>query len=114
MSNPVLSEFAMQFVLASIPVLITGIAYLGKQVISYIKTRTSAEQYALLEAAARQAVQAVEQTLHSKAGAEKQRAAVAIVNSALLSRGIALDETRIVAAVEAAVYENLGVKFEIK
>lgn len=104
----------MQFVLASIPVLITGIAYLGKQVISYIKTRTSAEQYALLEAAARQAVQAVEQTLHSKAGAEKQRAAVAIVNSALLSRGIALDETRIVAAVEAAVYENLGVKFEIK
>jgi LL-H family phage holin len=107
--NPVLSDFVSQFVVACIPLLVTGIAYVARQVVNYVKSKTSAEQYALLERLARQAVQAVEQTLKSKPGAEKRAAAVAAVRGALLAKGIKLDEGAIISAVESAVYANTGV-----
>jgi len=111
--NPVLSDFVTQFVVACIPLLITGIAYTAKQVVNYIKSRTSSEQYALLERLSRQAVQAVEQTLSAKPGQEKRAAAIAAVRGALLSKGIKLDEEAIASAVESAVYANTGVVLEV-
>lgn len=111
--NPVLSEFVTQFVIACVPLLVAGIAYVAKQVVAYVKSRTSAEQYALLERLARQAVQAVEQTLRTEPGTEKKAAAIAAVRGALLSKGIKLDEDAIASAVESAVYANTGVVVEV-
>lgn len=112
-ANPILSDFVTQFVLACIPLLVTGVAYVAKQVINYVKSKTSAEQYALLERLARQAVQAAEQTLKSKPGQEKRAAAIAAVRGALLSKGIKLDEEAIASAVESAVYAHTGVTIEV-
>lgn len=111
--NPVLSEFVTQFVIACVPLLVGGIAYAGKQLVNYVKSRTSAEQYALLERLARQAVQAVEQTLATQPGKEKRAAAIAAVRGALLSKGIKLGEDAIASAVESAVYANTGVVLEV-
>lgn len=110
MENALASEFLTQFLVAAIPVAFGVLGYIAKQFVSWIKSRTSAEQYALLESLASQAVRAAEQTMKTRPGQEKRVAAIAVVRGALLSRGIKLDETAIVAAVEAAVYENFGIQ----
>lgn len=109
MENQFLSDLVSQFLVAMVPVAIGALAYLGKQLISWIKSKTSAEQYALLQSLAVQAVKAAEQTMKSKPGQEKKAAALAVVRSALLSRGIKIDESAVSAAIEAAVYAEVGV-----
>jgi len=110
MDSQFTSELLSQFLVAAIPVGFGVLAYLAKQVVSWIKSRTSTEQYALLESLASQAVRAAEQTMKTRPGQEKRTAAIAVVRGALLSRGIKLDEMAILAAVEAAVYQNFGVQ----
>ena len=105
--NGLASEFLNTLIIAMVPVIITGLGWLARALVNYIKSRTSAEQYALLEAIARQAVSAVEQTMKTEAGVKKRAAAIAYCRSALLSRGIKLDEEAIGNAVEAAVYANV-------
>jgi LL-H family phage holin len=117
MDKALASEFITQFLVAAIPVAFAVLGYIAKQFVAWIKSRTSAEQYALLESLATQAVRAAEQTMKTRPGQEKRAAAVAVVRGALLARGITLDETAVVAAVEAAVYANFGVSvttFEVK
>ena len=58
----------------------------------------------MLEKIAAATVASVNQTLSTKAGEEKKAAALALVRSECAKRGIQLDETAIINAIEAAVY----------
>lgn len=106
-ANPFLSELASQVVIAMVPVAIGALAYLVRWVTNYIKARVAAEHYQILSDLARQAVSSVEQTMRTHKNQEKLNAAKAVVQSALLSKGIKLDETAIVSAIEAAVATEL-------
>jgi hypothetical protein len=106
-ANPFLSELASQLVIAMVPVAIGAIAYLVRWVASYIKARVAAEHYQILSDLARQAVTSVEQTMRTRQNQEKLSAAKAVVESALLAKGIKLDEQAIVSAIEAAVATEL-------
>jgi LL-H family phage holin len=106
------SQLATAFIIALVPVLIGGLGYVARSLVALVKAKTSAAHYALLEQLAAQAVLAAEQTMKSAAGKAKLDAARAVVTSALLKKGIRLDEEQIVAAIEAAVYaETLKVDF---
>lgn len=107
------SQLATAFVIAMVPVVVGALGYVAKSVVAYLKARATAEQLKILQQLASAAVSAVEQTLASKKGQEKKDAALAIVRSTLLSRGITLDESAIEAAIESAVYQELGVKIEL-
>jgi LL-H family phage holin len=109
--NDILSQLATALVVALVPVAIGALGYLVRAAISYLKARTSAEHYALLEKLATQAVAAAEQTMKSSAGKAKLEAATAVVRNALLKKGIQLDESQIAAAIEAAVYVEKGFMF---
>lgn len=111
--NDILSQLATALVVALVPVVIGAIGYLVRAAISYLKARTSAEHYALLEKLAAQAVAAAEQTMKSSAGKAKLEAATAVVRSALLKKGIKLDEEQIAAAIEAAVYVEKGLTLTV-
>lgn len=111
--DPFLSQLATAFVLALVPVAVGALGYVAKSVVAYLKARATAEQLKVLQQLASAAVSAVEQTLASKKGQEKKAAALALVRSTLLSRGITLDEAAIEAAIESAVYQELGVKIEL-
>ncbi len=105
--NPFLSELASQLVIAMVPVAIGAIAYLVRWVASYVKAKVAAEHYQILSDLARQAVTSVEQTMRTRQNQEKLSAAKAVVESALLAKGIKLDEQAIVSAIEAAVATEL-------
>lgn len=70
-------------------------------VVPYIKSRTSAAQQAQMNAWVRIAVAAVEQTCKDFKGAEKKKK----VYDWLRQHGILVDEERVDAMIEAAVYE---------
>jgi hypothetical protein len=106
-ANPFLSELASQVVISMVPVAIGALAYLVRWVTNYIKARVAAEHYQILSDLARQAVTSVEQTMRSRQNQEKLSAAKAVVESALLAKGIRLDEQAIVSAIEAAVATEL-------
>ena len=76
-------------------------------IVPYIKSRTTAQQQEAIDAWVRIAVTAAEQIYRgSGRGAEKK----AYVLNWLAERGVTLDEDRIDALIEAAVYElNHGV-----
>lgn len=115
MDSQFLSDLSTQFLLAMVPVVIGAIAYIARQLVAWIKSKTSAEQYALIESLAAQAVKAAEQTMKTRPGQEKKAAALSVVRSALLAKGIKVDETAISAAIEAAVYAEFGVRLaEVK
>jgi LL-H family phage holin len=106
------SQLATALIIALVPVVIGGLGYVARSVVAFVKARTSAAHYALLEQLAAQAVAAAEQTMKSAAGKAKLEAAKAVVTNALLKKGIRLDEEQVVAAIEAAVYaETLKVDF---
>jgi LL-H family phage holin len=111
--NDLMSQLATALVVALVPVVIGALGYLVRAAIAYLKARTSAEHYALLEQLAGQAVAAAEQTMKSAAGKTKLEAAAAVVRSALLKKGIKLDEEQIVAAIEAAVYAEKGITLSV-
>jgi LL-H family phage holin len=111
--NDILSQLLTAFVVALVPVVIGALGYVARAVIGYLKAKTSAEHFAILENLSYQAVAAIEQTMKSKAGQEKLEAAKAVVRGALLKRGIQLDEAQIEAAIESAVYANKGIKVDV-
>jgi LL-H family phage holin len=112
MDSTFTSQLATALVIAMVPVIVGGLGYLARSVIAFVKAKTSAEQYAMLEKLAAQAVLAAEQTMKNSAGAKKLEAAKAVVTNALLKRGIVIDEQQVIAAIEAAVYtETLKVDF---
>lgn len=106
-ANPFLSEIASQLVIAMVPVAVGALAYLVRWISNYIKARVAAEHYQILSDLARQAVTSVEQTMRTRQNQEKLSAAKAVVESALLAKGIRLDEQAIVSAIEAAVATEL-------
>ena len=108
--NDILSQLLTALVVALVPVAVGALGYLARAVIGYLKAKTSAEHFSILENLSYQAVAAVEQTMKSKAGRDKLEAAKAVVRGALLKRGIVLDEAQIETAIESAVYANQGIK----
>jgi len=102
--DPLVNDLINALIVALVPVGITALGYLAKQVINLIQANVSREQYAMLEKIAAATVASINQTLSSKAGEEKKLAALALVRSECAKRGIKLDEEAIGNAVEAAVY----------
>lgn len=113
MEDTLLSQLATALVVALVPVLIGALGWVARSVVAYLKTRATREQLAILQQVATAAVSAVEQTLRSKKGQEKKDAALALVRSTLLARGIKLDEAAIEAAIESAVFSELGLKITL-
>ena len=103
MSDQFVSDLVNAALMALIPVLIGAVGYLAKQVIAYLKAKTNAEAYAMIEKVAASVVASVEQTLASEEGQVKKDAAVALVQAEALKRGITLDVEQLENAVEAAV-----------
>lgn len=112
-SNTIISDIATQAVIALVPVLIGALAFVAKEVYSWIKSRVTVQHMIILEQLAVSAVSAIEQTLKSSPGKEKKEAALAICRQALLKRGIKLDEDQITAAIEAEVY-NRKIGFSVE
>lgn len=104
--NTIVSEVATQLIIALVPVLIGALAFIAKEVYSWVKSRVTVQHMVILEQLAASAVSAIEQTLKTSAGKEKKEAALAICRQALLKRGIKLDEEQIAAAIEAEVYSR--------
>jgi LL-H family phage holin len=104
--NPIINDLLNALIVGLVPVAIGALGYLARAVINYLKARLDTEQFAMLEALARTAVRSVEQTLKTEEGAAKRIAAMALVRSEALKRGIRLNEDAISAAVEAAVYQE--------
>jgi hypothetical protein len=103
-ATPFLSEIATALIVALVPVIIGMLGFVARWVVAYVKARVAAEHYAILSQLARRAVEAIEQTLKGEPSKAKLAVAKAAVESALLARGIRLDEEEIVSAIEAAVY----------
>jgi LL-H family phage holin len=108
MDSELLSIFLNALVPAIATALIAVAGYIGKQLVAFIKARTTREQYALVQALALEAVRAVEQTAKSDAGQAKFAKAKVIVEAQLLSKGIRLETDVIAATIEAAVYQEFG------
>jgi LL-H family phage holin len=104
--DPFVSDLINSLIVALVPVAIGALGYLAKQVIALLKANLDKEHYRMLEAIAKTAVCSIEQTLYSKKGEEKKAAALVLVRSECLKRGLKLDESAITAAIEAAVYEE--------
>ena len=104
--DPFLSDLINALIVALVPVVIGAAGYVAKQIINLIQANISREHYRILEALAKTAVCSIEQTLYSKKGEEKREAALALVRSECLKRGLKLDEAAITAAIEAAVYQE--------
>jgi LL-H family phage holin len=104
--NPIINDLLNALIVGLVPVAIGALGYLARAVINYLKARLDTEQFAMLEALARTAVRSVEQTLKSEEGEAKRIAAMALVRSEAMKRGIKLNEEAISAAVEAAVYQE--------
>jgi len=104
--TPELQQTFAALVLLTITVL-TGA--LIKALYTFVKTKTSVEQFQFLELVATSAVLAAEQGAIAGFVADKKATATAIVNAALLSAGITgLTAEQIDAAIEAAVKEYLN------
>ena len=99
MSDQFVSDLVNAALMALIPVAIGAVGYLAKEVVAYLKAKTNAEAYAMIEKVAA----TVEQTLASEEGQMKKDAAVALVQAEALKRGITLDVEQLENAVEAAV-----------
>lgn len=89
---------------------VTGITgAIAKAVYTFIRTKTSGEQFALLEALASSAVYASEQQAIAGLINDKKQVAMEIVNVGLKNAGITnLTADQIASAIEAAVKENLN------
>lgn len=106
-----LASAELQQAIANIILLVvTGVAgAIAKAVYTFIKTNTSANQFALLEALASSAVYAAEQQAIAGYITDRKNNAMAIVNEGLKNAGVTnLTAEQISSAIEAAVKENLN------
>ena len=104
--DPFVSDLVNALIVAMVPVGIGALGFIARGVVSYLKARVGAEQYALIEKIATATVASLEMSLKGKAGQEKKDAAMALVRAECLKRGIRLDEAAIGNAIEAAVYRS--------
>jgi LL-H family phage holin len=90
--------------------LIVGVVgFLSKASYTFIKTHTSADQFAILQQIADSAVHTAEQGALAGFVTDKKTTAVNIVNEGLKSAGITnLTAAQIDAAIEASVHENFN------
>lgn len=106
-----LSSPEMQQAIANVILLIitAGITAITKVVYTFIKTNTSAQQFAILEQIAASAVSAAEQGAIAGFVTDRKGTAIAIVNEGLKNAGITnLTAEQIDAAIEAAVKDGLN------
>ncbi len=102
---------ALQQQIADIIILVISavFAFVGKASYTFIKTHTSAQQFAILQQIADSAVHTAEQGALAGFVTDKKATASAIVNEGLKSAGITnLTAAQIDAAIEAAVHENFN------
>ena len=66
--DSLVSDIVNATLVALIPVVIGGLAYLARQVAGYLKARMNAEAYAIVEKIAATVVASVEKTLSSEEG----------------------------------------------
>jgi len=107
----ILSSPELQQAIANIILLVitTGVAAITKVAYTYIRTHTSAQQFAILEQLAASAVSAAEQGAIAGFVTDRKGTAVAIVNEGLKNAGITnLTAEQIDAAIEAAVKDGLN------
>lgn len=107
----ILSSPELQQAIANIILLIIsgGVAAIAKVAYTYIKTNTSATQFAVLEQIAASAVSAAEQGAIAGFVTDRKGTAIAIVNEGLKNAGIKnLTAEQIDAAIEAAVKDGLN------
>lgn len=82
---------------------------LSKAFYTFVKSKTSAQQFSMLEQLAASAVSASEQGAIGGFVTDKKATAIAIVNEGLKNAGITnLSAEQIEAAIEAAVKDNLN------
>ena len=93
--------------LGLIPVVIAAVSALAR--VLWVKWRgeISAEELDYLERVAAQAVLYAEQVYRDADGETKKQAAIKAVQTKLDARGIRIDLDQIVAAIEAAVYDEI-------
>ena len=106
-----LSSPEMQQLIASVALLLisTIVSLLSKVSYTFIKTKTSAQQFAILEQIADSAVNTAEQGELSGFVTNKKATAIAVVDEALKNAGITnLTAAQIDAAIEAAVKVNFN------
>jgi hypothetical protein len=108
MDSELISILLNAVIPAAVTAAIALAGYLGRLLVTYLKAKTTAEQYAILQTLASEAVKAVEQTAKSEVGQKKFIKAKILVEAQLLSRGIRLETDVIAATIEAAVYKEFG------
>ena len=110
MSLDFLSPEYQQMLANIIVLVITGVVgAITKAVYTFIKTKTSAEQFSLLEVIAASAVSAAEQGAIAGFVKDRKATAIAVVNEALKNAGVTnLTAEQIDAAIEAAVKDGLN------
>lgn len=107
----ILSSPELQQAIANIILLVitAGVGAITKVAYTYIKTHTSAQQFAMLQELAASAVSAAEQGAIAGFVNDRKGTAVAIVNEGLKNAGITnLTAEQIDAAIEAAVKDGLN------
>jgi hypothetical protein len=104
--DPIVNDLLNALIVGLVPVAIGALGYLAKQVINLIQANVSREQYAMLEKIAAATVASINQTLNSKAGAEKKEAWQARARALRVcqARDQVGRKQAIGNAVEAAVY----------
>lgn len=106
LSSPELQQAIANIILL---VITAGVTAITKVVYTYIKTNTSAQQFAVLEQLAASAVSAAEQGAIAGFVKDRKGTAIAIVNEGLKNAGIRnLTAEQIDAAIEAAVKDGLN------
>ena len=104
-TNPtaVLADLAYIAILVGVPVALRYWRAHLKAIAKWYMSQTTAQERAVLSSLAHDAVAWAERYASSPAGIEKMKQAVALVQSGLKARGIAIDVTEVVAAIQAAV-----------
>lgn len=101
-------EFA-QLILTIFTVTLTGVvAFVGKELKSFLHKKLSAEQLAILMKVAEQAVFVAEQTGIDHAAEEKKMEALRVAEAYLKAYGIKVTAEQLDAAIEAAVFSQLN------
>lgn len=99
----ILADLAILVVIIGAPLALKWWSNHQKAIAKWYMSQTTAQERAVLSSLAHDAVAWAERYASSPAGIEKMKQAVALVQSGLKARGIAIDVTEVVAAIQAAV-----------
>ncbi len=99
----ILADLAILVVIIGAPLALKWWSNHQKGISKWYKSQTTVQERAVLSSLAHDAVAWAERYASSPAGTEKMKQAVALVQSGLKARGIAIDVTEVVAAIQAAV-----------